>query len=91
VKWFPLHLACVSRFEDFSMAADHSHHTQTAHSAMDYAEHEKTFSLFAALIKWGTVASVGLLVFAGAATGLIPWLLAIAIIAASVFGAVKLF
>jgi Bacterial aa3 type cytochrome c oxidase subunit IV len=44
-------------------------------SAMDYAEHDKTFSLFADLIKWGTVFSVGLTLFIGAATGIIPWLL----------------
>jgi hypothetical protein len=71
------------------MGADHSHSHDAP--AMDYAAHDKTFSLFAGLIKWGTVVSLGLLVFAGAATGLIPWLLALAIIAASVFGAVKLF
>lgn len=44
-------------------------------SAMDYAEHDKTFSLFAGLIKWGTVFSVGITLFIGAATGIIPWLL----------------
>jgi Bacterial aa3 type cytochrome c oxidase subunit IV len=44
-------------------------------SAMDYAEHDKTFSLFTGLIKWGTVFSVGLTLFIGAATGIIPWLL----------------
>lgn len=42
--------------------------------AMDYAEHNKTFSLFVGLIKWGTVVSLGFTMLAGAATGLIPWL-----------------
>ena len=30
--------------------------------AMDYEEHDKTFSLFLALTKWGTVATVALLI-----------------------------
>ncbi len=42
--------------------------------AMDYAEHEKTFSLFTGLIKWGSVFSIGLTLLSGAVAGLIPWL-----------------
>lgn len=30
--------------------------------AMDYEEHDKTFSMFLALTKWGTVATVALLI-----------------------------
>lgn len=59
------------------MAADHTHSHDA--SAMDYAEHDRTFALFAALIKWGTVVSIGFTLLAGAATGLIPWLFAIAV------------
>ncbi|MCR9123531.1 MAG: aa3-type cytochrome c oxidase subunit IV [Phyllobacteriaceae bacterium] len=39
--------------------------TETNHdagAAMDYPEHEKTFNLFLALTKWGTVATVALLI-----------------------------
>lgn len=56
------------------MAADNHHHDVPA---MDYAEHEKTFGLFAGLIKWGTVGSLGITLLAGAATHTIPWLFAI--------------
>ncbi|OYU49764.1 MAG: hypothetical protein CFE31_05290 [Rhizobiales bacterium PAR1] len=56
------------------MAADNHNHDVPA---MDYAEHEKTFSLFAGLIKWGTVGSLGITLLAGAATHTIPWLFAI--------------
>ena len=59
------------------MAADHNHSHEV--SAMDYVEHDRTFSLFADLIKWGTVVSLGFLLLAGAATGLISWLFAIAV------------
>jgi Bacterial aa3 type cytochrome c oxidase subunit IV len=62
--------------EDMPMAADH-HDTKT--TAMDYAEHEKTFGLFAGLIKWGTVASLGITLLAGAATHTIPWLFALVV------------
>lgn len=30
--------------------------------AMDYAEHERTFSLFLTITKWGTIATVALLI-----------------------------
>jgi len=33
-----------------------------AAAAMDYAEHERTFALFMALTKWGTIATVALLI-----------------------------
>lgn len=56
------------------MAADNHHHDVPA---MDYAEHEKTFSLFAGLIKWGTVGSLGLTLLVGATTNTISWLFAI--------------
>ncbi|MFX3680399.1 MAG: aa3-type cytochrome c oxidase subunit IV [Hyphomicrobiales bacterium] len=39
--------------------------TETNHdagAAMDYPEHEKTFNLFLALTKWGTVATAALLI-----------------------------
>lgn len=39
--------------------------TETDHDAsatMDYPEHEKTYDLFLALTKWGTVATVALLI-----------------------------
>jgi hypothetical protein len=52
------------------MAADHHNHDVPA---MDYAEHEKTFSLFASLIKWGTVGTVVFVLLTGAITALIPW------------------
>lgn len=52
------------------MAANH--HDDDA-PAMDYAEHEKTFSLFADLIKWGSVFTVVFLLIVGAITALIPW------------------
>lgn len=32
------------------------------HSTMDYAEHEKTYKLFLAMTKWGTVSVIVLLV-----------------------------
>lgn len=56
------------------MAADHHNHDVPA---MDYAEHEKTFALFAWLIKWGTVFSVVFVLFIGAMTSLIPWAFAL--------------
>ena len=31
--------------------------------AMDYEEHNKTYALFIGLIKWGTIATVLLLIF----------------------------
>ncbi|MCA0399229.1 MAG: aa3-type cytochrome c oxidase subunit IV [Proteobacteria bacterium] len=56
------------------MAAEKNHPES---SAMDYAEHEKTFGLFASLIKWGTVFSLGLTLFFGALTHTISWSFAI--------------
>lgn len=60
-------------------------------SAMDYAEHDKTFSLFVGLIKWGTVFSVALTLFIGAATGIIPWLLFLVVTAGLTGAVVKFF
>lgn len=56
------------------MAANHHDHDAPA---MDYAEHEKTFSLFGGLIKWGTVFSVIFVLITGAITALIPWTFAL--------------
>lgn len=52
------------------MAAKHHDHDAPV---MDYPEHEKTFSLFADLIKWGTVFSVVFVLLIGAITALVPW------------------
>ncbi|WP_338053646.1 aa3-type cytochrome c oxidase subunit IV [Prosthecomicrobium hirschii] len=35
--------------------------TMAEHSPMDYAEHEKTYKLFIAMTKWGTIGVVVLL------------------------------
>ncbi len=48
-------------------------------NAMDYAEHERTFSLFIALCKWGSLLSLVLVLLMGAMTNTIPWLFAIAV------------
>ena len=32
------------------------------HSAMDYAEHEKTYKLFVAMTKWGTISVIVLMI-----------------------------
>jgi hypothetical protein len=58
------------------MAADKNHHDVPA---MDYAEHDKTFGLFAGMIKWGTVGSLGIVLLAGAATNTISWIFAIVV------------
>ncbi|CAN1534949.1 Cytochrome c oxidase, subunit IV, bacterial aa3 type [Rhabdaerophilaceae bacterium] len=58
--------------------------------AMDYAEHEKTFGLFASLIKWGTVFSVIFLLLTGSFTGVLPWMFTL-IISALCFGVVVKF
>lgn len=58
------------------MAADNHQHDAPA---MDYAEHDKTFGLFASLIKWGTVGSLIITLVAGAATNTIPWTFAIVV------------
>jgi Bacterial aa3 type cytochrome c oxidase subunit IV len=38
-------------------------HTSAGHPAMDYAEHDKTYTMFVGLFKWGTIACVALVVF----------------------------
>lgn len=70
------------------MAADHHNHDAPA---MDYAEHEKTFSLFAGLIKWGTVFSVVFTLLVGAITALIPWSFALIVSALTVGIVAKFF
>lgn len=39
-----------------------ANHDHTAESAMDYAEHERTYAMFLGLVKWGSIFVVGLLV-----------------------------
>lgn len=39
------------------------HHESAGHPAMDYAEHERTYNLFIAMTKWGTIGTVALMVF----------------------------
>ncbi len=70
------------------MAADNHHHDIPA---MDYAEHDKTFDLFAGLIKWGTVGSLMITLLAGAATNTIPWIFAIVVSALMTAIVVKFF
>ncbi len=70
------------------MAADHDHHDAPA---MDYAEHDKTFGLFAGLIKWGTVGSLMITLLAGAASHTIPWIFAIIVSALMTAVVVKFF
>ncbi|WP_284177678.1 aa3-type cytochrome c oxidase subunit IV [Rhabdaerophilum sp. SD176] len=70
------------------MAADPHHHDVPA---MDYAEHEKTFGLFASLVKWGTVVSLVLTLLAGAATGTISWIFFLAVTVALIAIVVKFF
>ena len=43
--------------------ADHGTHKAAGHPDMDYAEHEKTYELFLVMAKWGTIATVAILVF----------------------------
>jgi hypothetical protein len=69
------------------MAANHHDHDAPA---MDYAEHEKTFSLFADMIKWGTVFSVIFVLLAGALTALVPWSFAL-VVSVLTFGIVAKF
>ena len=37
-------------------------HASTSGSGMDYAEHERTYTMFQGLVKWGTIGVVALLV-----------------------------
>lgn len=70
------------------MASDSHNHDVPA---MDYAEHDKTFALFGSLVKWGTVVSLAITLVAGAATGTISWIFAIAVTAALIAAVVKFF
>jgi hypothetical protein len=65
-----------SKIQEESMATDHHHHDVPA---MDYDQHEKTFGLFAGLIKWGTVGSLLIVLLAGAFTHTVPWAFAIVV------------
>jgi Bacterial aa3 type cytochrome c oxidase subunit IV len=75
------------------MAADHTHHGTDQHDspAMDYAEHDKTFALFAMLCTWVTVGSVVFVLIVGAITGIISWLFALTVSGAMAFIAKKFF
>lgn len=53
------------------MAADHKHDHDVP--AMDYSEHERTFALFAALIKWGTAFCIVFVLLVGSFAGTISW------------------
>lgn len=37
--------------------------TTNGHPEMDYAEHKKTYALFMAGVKWGTITVIGIMVF----------------------------
>lgn len=36
---------------------------ETGHPAMDYAEHDSTYSMFLVMVKWGVIFNVLLLIF----------------------------
>ena len=42
--------------------ASNTHDTETISDAMDYAEHQKTWTFFTALIKWGIISCAVLVV-----------------------------
>ena len=44
------------------MADNHGAAAEKGHPAMDYSEHEKTYKMFIALTKWGTIFNVAVLV-----------------------------
>ncbi len=46
----------------------HNQVNEGGHPDMDYAEHERTYTLFIALAKWGTIFSVGAVVLLGLLT-----------------------
>lgn len=61
------------------------HHSGSHHVVdNDYVEHEKSYELFLALIKWGSIATIILLLFIGSMTSLVPWAL-------TLFAAILLF
>jgi hypothetical protein len=70
------------------MAAQNHDHNPPA---MDYAEHEKTFSLFASLMKWGTVLSIFLLMLVGSIWGPLPWAFTLIVTALSIGIVAKFF
>lgn len=65
---------------------NHDHHAP----AMDYAEHEKTFSLFGELMKWGTALSVILLLLVGSIWGPLPWAFTL-VVSAALIGVIAKF
>lgn len=44
------------------MADNHATQHTGGHPAMDYAEHEKSYDLFLALTKWGTISTIIVLI-----------------------------
>lgn len=65
------------------------HHSSSG-SDNDYVEHEKTYNLFLALTKWGTVVSLLIVLLAGSMTSLLPWALTLVLGVLLVGGAVAL-
>jgi len=65
------------------------HHAMPV-SDNDYPEHEKTYQLFLWLTKWGTVATVILVMFIGSMTSLLPWALTGLVSVAGVVAAAKM-
>jgi hypothetical protein len=50
-------------------------HPVSHHADNDYVEHEKSYSLFLGLMKWGTIATIAIVLFIGSVTQLVPWAL----------------
>lgn len=55
-------------------------HHATHHTDNDYVEHEKTYTFFLSLMKWGTIGSIALMLFIGSVTQLVPWALTLFLI-----------
>ncbi|MGL4324638.1 MAG: aa3-type cytochrome c oxidase subunit IV [Beijerinckiaceae bacterium] len=51
------------------MASHAPDHNDAGHPAMDYAEHDRTYSGFLVFVKWGTIIVCGIMV--GMAIGLL--------------------
>lgn len=67
-----------------------AHNPDNQPPAMDYAEHEKTFSLFADLMKWGTALSLVLVMLVGSIWGPLPWIFTL-VVAALIVGVIAKF
>lgn len=63
--------------EDDEMGAGVAEKHNDHGSPMDYAEHEKTYGVFAGLIKWGSAGTVIFVLITGALTGVLPWAFAL--------------